>query len=138
MDNFKKKEGFSLIELVIALAIIAILVLISMPSYFNYVMRSRRTEGINALNSIQLEEEKYRGQNTTYGTLADVWGGVTSTENGYYSLSATNNTATGYTLTATAQGSQANDTQNGVSCSTLTLTVNGLNTTRTPQACWSQ
>ncbi|QMT59544.1 type IV pilin protein [Legionella sp. PC997] len=138
MDNLKNKMGFSLMELVIALAIIAILVMISMPSYFNYVMRSRRTEGINTLNSIQLEEEKYRGQNPTYGTLADVWNGVTTTDNNYYSLSATNNTATGYTLTATAQGAQANDTQNGVSCSTLTLTVNGLNTTRTPQACWSQ
>ncbi|WP_454780529.1 type IV pilin protein [Legionella sp. WA2022007384] len=138
MDNFKKKKGFSLIELVIALAIIAILVMISMPSYFNYVMRSRRTEGINTLNSIQLAQEKYRGQNTTYGTLANVWNGVTTTENGYYALAATNNTATGYTLTATAQGAQANDTQNGVSCATLTLTVNGLNTTRTPQACWSQ
>ncbi|WP_454785226.1 type IV pilin protein [Legionella sp. WA2024007413] len=138
MDNLKNKMGFSLMELVIALAIIAIIVMISMPSYFNYVMRSRRTEGINTLNSIQLEEEKYRGQNPTYGTLADVWNAVTTTENNYYSLSATNNTATGYTLTATAQGAQANDTQNGVSCSTLTLTVNGLNTTRTPQACWSQ
>ena len=85
-----------------------------------------------------MQEEKYRGYNSTYGTLANVWGGVTTTSNGYYALAINNPTSTGYTITATAQGQQANDTQNGTSCSLLTLTVNNMVITHTPGICWSQ
>lgn len=132
------RKGFTLIELLITLAVIGILAVIAVPSYFSYQMRARRVEGIATINSIQLKEEKYRTYNTTYGTLGQVWGGVTTTTNGYYSLAISNQTATGYTITAIAQGSQANDKQAGTACPVLTLTVSGLTTTRAPAACWSQ
>lgn len=135
----QNKSGFTLIELLFTLVIIGILTAIGLPSYFQYVMRAHRIEGINTLNSIQLAQEKYRGNNASYGTLAAVWGGVTvSVPNSYYALAITNPTATGYTATATAQGTQAGDTQNGTSCQVLTLTINGLTTTQTPAACWSR
>ncbi len=133
-----KLKGFTLVELLIALAILAILAVIAIPSYNTYVMKTRRGEGIGTLNSIQLAQEKYRTYNTTYGTLAQAYGGVSTTANGYYNLAITSPTSTGYTVTATAQGRQANDTQAGTACNVLTLVVNGLNATQTPTACWGQ
>lgn len=138
MTNPHKKKGFTLIEMLIVMGVVAILTMIALPSYFNYIMKGRRAEGIGALNSIQLAQEKYRNTHTTYGTLAQVWGGVAVSTNGYYALAITNPTATGFTVTATAQNAQANDKQNGTSCQVLTLTVNGLATTQTPTICWSQ
>lgn len=138
MNNSRNNKGFTLLELIIVMFIISILASIAIPSYNSYILKSHRTEGINTLNSIQLEQEKYRSSNTTYGTLANVWNGVTATPNNYYTLAITNPTATSYTVTATAQGNQANDAQNGNSCSVLTLTVNGITTTQTPVACWTQ
>lgn len=134
----RHEKGFSLTEILFALVIVGILLAIAIPSYYQYQLRAHRSEGVNALNNIQLQQEKYRLSNTSYGTLAQVWGGVTSTANGYYALAASNIGTTGYTLTATAQGDQAADTQSGTSCLVLTLTVNGLSTTRTPAACWNR
>lgn len=136
--NTKRQTGFSLLEIVFALAIIGILAGIAIPSYYSYQLRAHRSEGVNTLNNIQLVQEKYRTHNTTYGTLAQVWGGVTTTSSGYYTLALTNNTSTGYTITATAQGDQADDAQSGTSCAVLTLVVNGISTTRTPAACWNR
>lgn len=138
MNNSYSKSGFTLIELLIVIAILAIIVSVAIPSYRSYVLRSHRAEGVATLNSIQLQQEKYRTYHNTYSTLANVWNGVSSTENGYYALAVDNPTTSGYSLTATAQGDQANDRQSGVSCAVLTLTVNGLNTSYSPTECWGR
>lgn len=138
MNNQSRQTGFTLIELVIAMVILAILVALAMPSYQAYVLRSHRGEGVAALNALQLQQEKYRTYHNTYGALATVWSGSATTDNGYYTLAVTNPTATGFVATATAQGNQVNDSQSGTSCSTLTLTVSGLNTTYTPAPCWAR
>jgi type IV pilus assembly protein PilE len=134
----KQEKGFSLMELVVVIAVIGILATIALPSYNHYVMKLHRIDGINALNGIQFQQEKYRSYNASYGTLPNLGSGVIVSQNNSYTLSITNPTAAGYTATATAQGSQAKDNQNGVSCSVLTLTVNGQNTTQTPFGCWAQ
>ena len=136
MVNRCHKQGFTVVELLIVVTILSILAAIAISNYNAYVMRTRRGEGMGALNSIALEQEKYRSNNTTYGALADVWIG-TATANGYYNLDISGVTATGYTVTATAQGNQANDSQSGTNCATLTMVLNGLTTTRTPANCWS-
>jgi type IV pilus assembly protein PilE len=132
----KKNHGLTLIELLIALVIVAILAIIAAELYTSQIYVSRRTDGINSLYSISTAEERYRTTNTTYGTLAQVWGGVTSSTGGYYSLAITTNTATSYTITATALGSQVKDKENGTSCSTLTLSAVSGTITETPTACW--
>jgi len=128
--------GFTLIEMVIVLAIICITTLAAIAMYSSQVQASQRIDGINCLLSMSLAEERYRTVNTTYGTLAQVWGGVTASPEGYYTLAISSVTATGYTLTATAVGTQATDTANGVACSVLTLTVSAGTITKTPSACW--
>lgn len=130
------QKGFTLMELMIVVAIVGILAMIALPSYQKYIMRSRRSTAISTLLSIQMAEEKHRANNTAYGTLTDVWGGVTATEDGFYALSISGNSGTGYTITATAQNGQQTDAEGGVGCGALTLTVNGTATTRTPADCW--
>jgi len=131
--------GFTLIELMIVVAIVGILASIAYPSYMDSVRKGRRAEATTALYGIQLAQEKWRANNATYGTLANVWGGVSTTENGYYTLAITGNTATAYSVTATAVAgkSQVDDKAAGVSCTPLTMTANGPDIS-TKAACWSR
>ena len=136
-------HGFTLIELMIAVAIAAILAAIALPSYQDSIRKSRRADAVNALQQIQIEQEKLRANCTTYaatltGTIAcGVLGYPSATsQDGYYTLALSSVTATGFTATATAVAgmSQANDT----GCTSMVLTVNGLSLTKTPAACWSK
>lgn len=131
-----KQKGFSLIELMIALSVLGILVVISSTLYSSYVRKGRRADAINNMLSISLAEEQYRSKNTQYGTLAQVWAGVSASTEGYYTLSISNVTASSYTISATAQGTQASDAQDGTSCTTLTLAMSNGTITKTPASCW--
>jgi len=110
--------------------------LIALYYYSDKVKRGRRMDAINALMSISLAEERYRDSNSTYGTIAQVWGGVTTSEEGYYTLAISNVAATTYTVTATGTGTQTSDAVNGTSCATLTLAMSAGTITKTPAACW--
>lgn len=131
MINFKR--AFTLLEIVIAMLVVVILALVAVASYHYYILSANRSDAIQTLLSIQLAEEKHRLQNSTYGTLAEVWGGVATSENGSYAISVSNLSATSYTITATAVGSQTADT----SCTTITLTYSNGTTTHSPATCWS-
>lgn len=132
----RKHSGFSLLELLIAIAILAIITVVAIASYGPYVRKGRRVDGINALLQISLAQERYRANNTTYGTLAQAYNSVTSSPEGYYTLAVSNVTATSYTATATAVGNQANDTAGSTSCATLTLAMSNGTITKTPAECW--
>jgi type IV pilus assembly protein PilE len=132
----RKYCGVTLIELMVVVVIVAILMIIATINYSGQVRNGRRTDGINTLYSISLAEERYRTINTIYGTLAQVWAGVTTSTGGYYSLAISNVTATTYTLTATATGDQANDKEGATSCATLTMTMSAGSFSNTPAVCW--
>ena len=143
----KLVPGFTLIELMIVVAIVGILAAIAYPSYTDSVRKGRRAEAITTLYGNQLAQEKWRATNATYGTLTNVWGGVTQVPappgTAYYTLALTNNTATGYILTATATsaGGQNQDKAGGVSCATLTIKQDGPDYgTGSPNqsACWGK
>src|SRR3990167_3406055 len=136
MNTQKKKRGFTLIEMMITVLIIAITATIALYLYSDKVKRGRRIDAVNALLSISLAEERYRSNNTTYGTLAQVWGGVATSQEVYYTLAITNVTATSYTVTATGTGTQTTDADNATSCATLTLTMSSGTITKTPATCW--
>ena len=126
-----KHNGFSLVELLIALSLVGLLVSFALPSYQKSVQKSRRSDAITTLLTIQLEQEKWRANHTTYATLADL--GISNvSKEGYYLVGLTANSATGYVLTATATNEQLNDS----GCTTITLTVNGSSETTVPSACW--
>jgi type IV pilus assembly protein PilE len=137
------KQGFSLIELLIVLAIFGIIISIALPNYMDYLRESRRTQALTTLTALQLAEQRYRTKHDHYADLnqsnsdfVNNYWSKTETKNGYYKLSVSNITATGYTITAKAQGDQINDKANGVSCATLILQVKNSKIKKTPPACW--
>lgn len=129
-----KKNGFTIIELMVVTIIVGIMTLLAVTLYMNSIRQGRRSDGVNTLLSISLAEERYRTSNMSYGTLNQVWGGVTASAQGYYTIAISNVSGTAYTITATAIGDQANDT----GCGTLTLTASNATITQTPTACWPQ
>jgi type IV pilus assembly protein PilE len=131
-----RQAAFTLIEIMIALTIVAILAAVSMVIYSSQVRKGRRTDGISALLGMSLAQERYRATHTSYGTLAQVWGGIATSSQGFYALSISNVSASTYTLTATAQGDQANDAVSGTACSSLQISFSNGNLTKTPSACW--
>ena len=134
--TYSRYHGFTLIELAITLAIVIIITVSAIALYSSQVRKGRRMDAINALLSMSLAEEQYRAVNTQYGTLAQVWNGVTTSSEGYYTLAISNVTATSYTITATAVGDQATDSSSGTSCTPLQLSASNGTVTKTPAACW--
>ena len=58
--------GFSLMELVITMAVLSILVAIAYPSYVNFLLKGKRAEGRAALVELMHQQERYMTQNNTY------------------------------------------------------------------------
>jgi type IV pilus assembly protein PilE len=65
-----KATGFTLIELMIVVAIIGVLASIALPAYQQYVLRGKLAEAYSHLSSLQLRMEQYYQDNRTYGTGA--------------------------------------------------------------------
>lgn len=107
-------QGFSLVELIVVVAIVGILASIAIPSYNNYTLRSRRTEGKMTLLKAQAVFEQFYTQNNTYVGAPPT---VSLPSTTYYSYATSNVSANGYTITATATGTQANDT----SCTSFSI-----------------
>ena len=105
-------HGFSLIELMIGVAIIGVIAAVAFPSYQASIRKSRRAEAITALSTVQLAQERWRANNTTYTTLLTAaptavppgLGLSASTPGGYYAITlALDGTGeSGYTALATA------------------------------------
>jgi len=129
-----RQSGFTLIEVMLIVTLIAILALIAYPSYQTNIRKAKRNDAIEALLRIQLAEEKWRVSDTDYATLAEL--GNPTTKEGFYSITIPVNSATGYTIKATAIGDQANDSVNGTSCSPLLLQITAGGETKSPAACW--
>ncbi|MFO1433634.1 MAG: type IV pilin protein [Candidatus Competibacteraceae bacterium] len=126
-------KGFTLIELMMTVAIVAILAAVAYPSYVEHVYRSRRADAKATLTELaQWMERNYmlslkydknsQGNNIDNTSLQTPIQGRTVLN--YYDFAFVNNTltATAFTLSATAKGSQAGDSK----CKVLTLTSTGL------------
>ena len=96
----KRSLGFTLIELMIVVVIIGILASIAYPSYQDYVIRAKRADGKAALLKVQLAQEKYRANNISYGSLAQL-GLADTSPDGYYFIAIPSRGTTTYTATAT-------------------------------------
>ena len=66
MLKLHKSEGFSLVELMIVVAIMAILAAIAIPTYLNFQMKARESEARTNLAAIKTCEESYKAENDLY------------------------------------------------------------------------
>lgn len=136
----RNARGFTLVELMIVVAIIGIVAMIAYPSYNQYILKTHRVEGKELLARAASMQERYFADNNAYTTdLRDLGFPSAidvSSEHGYYTMSVDD--ATGncpitscYSMTITTAGSQVTD----VRCATMTSTSTGRKTA-TNDDCW--
>lgn len=139
MKNIRQNKGFTLIELMIVVAVIAVLAAIAYPSFRDAVLKSRRSDAMDAITSIQLAQEKFRANCIEYAQKLgsdntcdndtpanNVIKHPTASGNDYYSLPEPGTIeaitdrpfSVAYKITATAKGDQIND-----SCGNFILEV---------------
>ncbi len=128
--------GFTLVELMIVVGIVAILVALALPSYQAFVRKANRGEAQQIMLNWANLQEIWRANNSTYADDVAAPNGIElPTHDKYtFSLGAPNPpTATAYVLVATATGNQALDKQQNVPCTPMSLDQsNG----KTAAVCW--
>lgn len=136
-----KNAGLTLVELMVVVAVLAILSAIAYPLYTELTQQARRADAKVALENIVLAQERFYAINGSYTASlsslqvsADIQGG--SSDEGYYDITLVFNSGNDQTFTATAQpdtsGSQAND-----GCSTFTIDHLGAKaSTGSETNCW--
>ncbi|MAS09312.1 type IV pilin protein [Salinisphaera sp.] len=131
-------RGFTLIELMIAVAILGIIAAIAYPSYLDQVRKSKRSDAQSALLQAANRQERFFTTQYRYADTAAALGMRAETENEAYTLAVDNGDADGFEITATAQGDQVND-----DCTSLTIneigekTANGAGPNDSiSQECW--
>ncbi|MGL5948293.1 MAG: type IV pilin protein [Aeromonas sp.] len=126
----RRAKGLTLIELMIAVAIVAIIAAVAYPSFRDGLRQSRRADALKGLLSLQLKQEEYRITHASYASDPSVLGNPSSD---YYIFAISAASATNYSLTATTRGAQVGDQAGGVACDQLTLTKGDV---KAPAACW--
>lgn len=126
------QQAFSLIELLIVIAIIGILAAVCYPSYQQYVLRTYRTEATTTLLQLANNQEHYLADHGSYTADLALLGGVYSSRYSFEVLLTEQNQA--FELRALTQGPQQADT----SCSLFTLNHLGQRNQLSPQtlSCW--
>jgi type IV pilus assembly protein PilE len=116
----RSEQGFTLIELMITIVVLAIIVAFALPSYTARAQKSRRSDGTAALSRATMVMESCRSDLATYAGCAGRIGAAS--EESFYTLAVViTGGGSGYNLTATAAGAQAQDAR----CATITLNSQG-------------
>ena len=159
LKNKKYVKGFTLIEVMMVVAIVGVISAIAIPSYTEYVQKAKRIDGKEFLIRLAQLQESYFVQNLSYAKDLTVdpgglgFGSAVKSDHEEYSITMTTkdngggactgfsaDSCSSYVLTATAVGSQAAD-----KCKNFTLTntgVKGLSgftgtpTTAQIKSCW--
>lgn len=141
-QKMKTVRGVTLIELMITVAIVAILASIAMPAYNQYVAQSRRSEAKSALLELGQFMERYYTTNNAYNKTS---GGVSTSlassdlpyasvpkdgGTAYYSV-AVSSTSSTYTITISPTGVMTGD-----SCGNYTLNQTGSHSPASNSNCW--
>ncbi|HEX8010172.1 MAG TPA: type IV pilin protein [Casimicrobiaceae bacterium] len=126
-----RRRGFTLLEVMIVVAIVALLAAIALPLYTQQLRRSARAEAQSFLTSAASSQQQFLIDRRSYAASlaalnatppADLTGKYT------FTVAAADGPPPTFTLTATATGDQAND-----ACPTLMLDSSG---SKSPDTCW--
>ncbi|HYQ70493.1 MAG TPA: type IV pilin protein [Gammaproteobacteria bacterium] len=127
MMKRNRTSGFTLIELMIVIAVLGIIVAVGYPSYQEQVRKARRAEGMGELLEMADRLERRYSDVGTYGGIkADALYGTTTadntrlTTNGHYKLKIDSADTVQFTISAIPQGNQAKD-----KCKTFTMDSHG-------------
>jgi type IV pilus assembly protein PilE len=138
----KTTKGFTLIEILIVVAILGVLAAIAIPSYQGSVRVSRRAEAKSTLLQVASDQERLYSNSNTYSTNAQPLAAppvaTRTSEFGWYVITVAAcapGIASCFVATATPQGDQTTDL-----CTTLTLASNGARgaTGGTAAECWQR
>ena len=125
--TIRKTSGFTLIEVMIVVAIVAILATIAYPSFADQMRKSRRAEAMASIQDAQLRLERWRVDHASFAGS-----GLVIPDTAHYKFEITADIAK-YSIKASPQAGQAKD-----SCEILTLGRDGTVVTKTPATgnCW--
>ena len=128
-----KNRGFTLIELMVVLAVIALLLAIAVPAYREQVRKSRRAEAVAALGQWQLGLERWRADRPSYANPDGLAGYPVAPPAQWYTFTIPAAGPTGFTIRAAPVGDQTED-----KCGTFQLVMAGGVITKTADesGCW--
>ena len=115
----RPRRGFTLIELMITVAVVALLARIAMPSYMDYVKRGKLQEAFNSLTSAALTNGQFYQDNRTYASAT----GCSTPATTYFTYSCTATSSTDFTLQAVGK--------TGTATAGFTFTVDSAGTRKT-------
>lgn len=141
----KARRGFTLIELMVVVLIVAVLAGLAINAYSKQVRKSRRAESKQVITDYALREEKYRSTHTQYENNITTLLGAAPPASTYYTFAITTPTGNcdltvvtaksiknSFTVTATAAGDQIKDT----GCTPMVFENRCGVIYKTPTACW--
>lgn len=129
----RANRGFSLVEVLTVVAVVAVLGGIAWPSYKSYVQRSLRGEAAASLTAIQVKMDSHRGENPLYPDDAEARAafGAGAFESPSFTYAITSDAEDGaYTIVATATDDR------DVDCSEMNLEFEAGSVTRSPAECF--
>lgn len=141
MSTRQKQQGFTMIELMIVVVIIAILAAVALPNYRRYVVRAHRADAQRALLDLAGRQERYLYSNNAYTNSLAALGANSSMAGAYYTMSIdpAGTSTVAYSLVAAASGTQQRDDK---LCQTLKLDQAGrqqsTGSVGNDPACWGR
>jgi type IV pilus assembly protein PilE len=135
-NSARADGGFTLIEIMIVVVIVAILTGIALPAYQQYARKAKRADAHSALLRIATLQEKFFSNNNQYATSTVALGyaaNPAASNEGYWAITIATAGAPpmSYTLTAAPAGGHV-DTD----CATITLTSTGVRSSTPDPNCW--
>jgi len=127
----RQHKGFSLVELMVTVAVVATIAAVAIPSYRQYVMRASRADATAALLRLASNQERFYLQNNTYASDAEMGDappdglGMAGTERGFYALSIESDDLTARYL-AKATVAVGEDQEDDTDCVEFSVNEQGL------------